>query len=78
VLVSLSEVLGTMTGACGPYNLGGSATIVHDRGRRSAGALKPGSDLRRTIGLKPRRNYFVALDFNGDNLLCTFYWVHNG
>jgi hypothetical protein len=26
VHVSLSEVLGTMTGACGPYNLGGSAT----------------------------------------------------
>jgi hypothetical protein len=27
VHASLSEVLGTMTGACGPYNLGGSVTL---------------------------------------------------
>jgi hypothetical protein len=38
VHVSLSEVLGTMTGACGPYNLGGSAT----RAREEARSPEPG------------------------------------
>jgi len=39
---------------------------------RRAFALKPGSDCGRTIGLKPRMNCFIALDFKRDNLLCTF------
>jgi hypothetical protein len=46
--------------------------------RRREGALKPGSNHGRTIGLKSRRNYLVGLDFNGDKLLCIFYWMHNG